>query len=268
MSLTMGALLCSTLQCVLAHTAPLLVSHDTAEKIATQIRNNECGKNPEAITSWNEGEAWASLGIGHFIWYPRNSPGRFQEQFPEFLAFVKKSSVAMPQWLEEAEGCPWHSRKDFLESFYDEKMIELRTFLLSTLPLQAQFIVSKLENALTKITATLSPNERKRIEANFYKVAEQPNGIYALADYLNFKGDGLSAQERYNGEGWGLLQVLQQIPEASPLPPVETFAAIAKTLLEQRVKNAPPERKEDRWLPGWCSRLHTYLSFTLAKGKE
>ena len=28
-------------------------------------------------------------------------------------------------------------------------------------------------------------------------------------DYVNFKGEGVSSSERYRGQGWGLLQVLE-----------------------------------------------------------
>jgi hypothetical protein len=36
------------------------------------------------------------------------------------------------------------------------------------------------------------------------------------------------------------------------------FADSAAAVLRERVENSPPERHEDRWLPGWLSRVATY----------
>ncbi len=41
------------------------------------------------------------------------------------------------------------------------------------------------------------------------RVADTHGGWYPLIDYINFKGKGIKETEKYNGEGWGLLQVLQ-----------------------------------------------------------
>jgi len=38
--------------------------------IGRKIWQNECAGTVEGLTSWNKGEDFASLGIGHFIWYP------------------------------------------------------------------------------------------------------------------------------------------------------------------------------------------------------
>ena len=91
-------------------------------------------------------------------------------------------------------------------------------------------------------------------------MAAVPNGVYALVDYVNFKGEGISLTERYNGEGWGLLQVLEGMADASPgQASVEAFAKSADAALTRRVANSPPARDEARWLPNWRKRLRTYL---------
>jgi len=38
----------------------------------------------------------------------------------------------------------------------------------------------------------------------------------------------------------------------------EEFAKCAKKVLQERVKNSPPERGEKRWLKGWFNRIDTY----------
>jgi hypothetical protein len=79
-----------------------------------------------------------------------------------------------------------------------------------------------------------------------------------LIDYVNFKGEGVLSTERYQGRGWGLLQVLEGMSDSGEASPLSEFAASAKRVLRQRVKNAPPGRNEERWLPGWLKRIDSY----------
>jgi hypothetical protein len=99
--------------------------------------------------------------------------------------------------------------------------------------------------------------QRLRIEKNFRRVAAEPLGFYALMDYVNFKGEGTNPSERYKGQGWGLLQVLETMPGRGPA--MQEFAKAADTVLTRRVENSPPARNEAKWLPGWRNRLRTYL---------
>jgi hypothetical protein len=89
------------------------------------------------------------------------------------------------------------------------------------------------------------------------QIAKTSQGKYALVDYLNFKGEGTSLTERYSGQGWGLRQVVELMP-TDPKDPVAAFAETAKMLLKRRVNNAPKDRHEERWLPGWLARVETY----------
>jgi hypothetical protein len=92
----------------------------------------------------------------------------------------------------------------------------------------------------------------------FEKLATTHNGVYAMIDYLNFKGSGLSSKERYNEKGWGLLQVVERMllsqKEATP----ENFSHAAKEVLTLRVDNSPQKEKEAQWLKGWLDRVSTY----------
>jgi hypothetical protein len=77
---------------------------------------------------------------------------------------------------------------------------------------------------------------------------------------VNFKGEGVLATERYAGQGWGLLQVLEGMSqESSGREAVKNFAESAKKVLTNRVRNSPSERNEARWLPGWLNRISTYV---------
>ena len=94
------------------------------------------------------------------------------------------------------------------------------------------------------------------VRENFYHVAMQNNGVYALVDYVNFKGEGISPKERYKNLGWGLAQVLENM-DTNNKNVMQAFVNSAERMLSRRVANAP--RDESRWLPGWRKRLNTYL---------
>lgn len=237
----------------------LSVSFEQAQELGNRIWKNECGGTVEGLTSWNEGEGFASLGIGHFIWYPEAKKKKnFQETFPALLAFMADCGVTLPKWMDPKKGCPWVNRDHFIRNLNSKKMEELRQFLVDTKTLQAIFISKRLEESLPKMTGKLELTEKRRIEKQFYALAGTPKGLYALIDYLNFKGEGTAPSEKYRGQGWGLLQVLQRIPENS-IRPVDDFVKAAKEVLAERVKNAPTGANEGRWLKGWNARLNTYL---------
>ena len=107
--------------------------------------------------------------------------------------------------------------------------------------------------------AAAPAGDRARVDANYRKVATTPNGTYALIDYVNFKGDGTNPSERYNGQGWGLLQVLQAMSDVpAGQPAAAEFAAAAKRRLDLRIDNSPAARGESRWRTGWHNRCDTY----------
>src|SRR5437016_12064968 len=151
--------------------------------------------------------------------------------------------------------CPWLDRDRFLADQRSARMVELRSLLARTVPLQARFAAARLEAALPKMLEAAPAQEREKIRKDFYRVAAEPLGLYALVDYVNFKGEGTLVSERYKGEGWGLLQVLQTMGDGSPLL---EFRRAAETILTRRVRNSPPDRGESRWLPGWKNRIRTY----------
>lgn len=238
----------------------LSLSREDAQWIGCKIFCNECSGRIDKLIMWNEGEDFMSLGIGHFIWYAKDKKGPFGERFPGFLQFAKKNNAVLPEWLQGAEKyCPWTSREEFLRELESPKMCELRQFVAETVGLQLLYIVKRLNGAVPKILAAAPEATRPLVEEQFYRLAATPDGMYALVDYLNFKGDGTLVAERYNAQGWGLLQVLERMTgTGTGMPAVQEFARAAETVLTERVKNSPPERGEQRWLRGWKQRLCTY----------
>lgn len=234
------------------------ISPQNANKIGDKIWKNECAGTVEGLTHWNKGENFASLGIGHFIWYPVDKKERFEETFPALLQFFLKEGVILPSWLKTTSGCPWNSRSSFYEGIHSSKMKSLRELLFNTRNLQAIFIANRLEASLPQMLENCPQFEKAKIFDLFYRLAKDANGLYALIDYLNFKGSGTSLKETYKGQGWGLLQVLERMPLSSDQPLID-FVKAAKVVLRQRVQNSSPERHEEQWLKGWFNRLDTYL---------
>jgi len=239
--------------------AAVNLSPAETRRIGNRIWQNECGGTVAGLTSWNSGEDFASLGIGHFIWYPKGVRGPFDESFPKFVAFAAERGTALPAVLKGQEHCPWNSRAEFSQSAQTAPMKELRAFLAKTIDLQAEFLVKRLQQALPKMVAESGTANGAQVQQRFDQVASSARGCYALVDYVNFKGEGVLATERYAGQGWGLLQVLQGMSqETSGRDAVKSFADSAKTVLRNRVRNSPPQRNEARWLPGWLKRIDTY----------
>jgi hypothetical protein len=231
-----------------------------AMRIGKRIWQNECAGTVAGLTSWNAGENFASLGIGHFIWYPKGVRGPFEESFPDLVRYIEKRGAKLPQVaLRNRDGCPWKSRAEFTAAEDGAEMKELRRFLVDTVDLQAQFLVQRLQQALPKMLAETPGADRTNVQRQFDRVASSPEGCYALVDYVNFKGEGVLDSERYHGQGWGLLQVLQGMNGSeNGRAAAREFSASARQVLTQRVKNSPPARGESRWLPGWLKRVNGY----------
>jgi hypothetical protein len=232
------------------------ITSQEAEQIGKQIFFNECSGKEEKLVWWNDGENFASLGIAHFIWYPKGERGPFEETFPTFLAFLSEQGISLPVWLKTTDACPWNSKGEFLEKHQEAKKKQLQTLLSRTLSLQATYIVKRFEQTLPMLFKDLTDEKTQPLLKKIESIAQSPQGKYALIDYLNFKGSGTSPHERYKGQGWGLRQVLEEMPDHPN--PVIAFSETAKMILKRRIENAPPERHEERWLPGWLIRVDSY----------
>ena len=259
------ALLAAASLAAAAHASPrsaIQLTPAQARSIGLKIWRNEAGGKVQFLTHWNKGEDFGSFGIGHFIWYPAGKQGPFTESFPGVIDALAAAGETLPGWMQGHPPCPWTDRESFYAEFDGPRLAELRALLARTVDVQAQYAAHRLENALPKVLAAAEPSERAALERRFSAVAAAPNGVYALVDYVNFKGEGVSPTERYAGQGWGLMQVLELTADAEPgQPSVEAFAKGADDALARRVANASADRREreQAWLPGWRARLKTYL---------
>ena len=233
----------------------LALSERELDSIGRRVWQNECGGTRDGLTSWNEGENFASLGIGHFIWYPQGGRGPFEESFPKLVRFLAVQGAKPPAWLDGA--CPWVTRAEFQAALHGEKMQVLRELLAGSVHLQARFLAQRMEEALPKMLAEAPAAERANVRAQFQRLAAGGAGTFALIDYVNFKGEGTKESERYRGEGGGLLQVLAGM-RGSGAGAAREFGESAAAVLTRRVRHAPPERHEERWLAGWKARVRAY----------
>jgi len=229
--------------------------------IAEKIYQNETSGNPKNLMFWSTNESFASLGIGHFIWYPKNEPKRFDETFPSMIDYYIENKVQIPQWLNYARknGAPWKDRATFERARGDKEFQQLKMLLMNTKALQTQFFFDRLHASIPEITEHVAPQYRKHIVDSYNTLVQTRGGLYPLIDYINFKGKGIKATERYHNQGWGLLQVLQNMRpvQKGPLALIE-FSRSAKEILERRVRNSPPQNNESRWLKGWAKRTNGY----------
>lgn len=229
-------------------------------KIGNKVWQNECAGTLSGLTSWNKGEEFPSMGIGHFIWYPKNFDGRWTESFPEFIAFAKAAGHHdIPVWVLSSADCPWNTRNAFIADINGQKLTSLRQFLARSVSTQTDFILQKSQAALSEILRTAPLDHRQKIANNYKLVSSTSNGTYALIDYVNFKGEGTNPRERYKQQGWGLLQVLTNMRDSSGgQDSARAFADSAKKILDRRISNSPAARGEARWRAGWHKRCESY----------
>lgn len=245
-----------SLALLLPAAAQVQIPPATAAKIGQRIWQNECGGTVAGLTSWNGGENFASLGIGHFIWYPAGVRGPYQESFPGLVTLMKARGVPLPRWLAQGGPCPWPSRAAFTAAKDSGQMQELRKLLAGTVPLQADYAAQRSVASLPKILAAAGKAERPALTAKFNALATTGGGLYCLMDYVNFKGEGTNPAEQYKGQGWGLLQVLREMPPVNAATAPAAFSAAAKRVLARRIASAPKD--EARWRAGWFSRCDSY----------
>ncbi len=244
----------------------ITLTQDQANFIAKKVWQNEGAGKDKYLIWWNKGEDFASLGIGHFIWFPKDHTERFREVFPMVVVFMQKKGVAMPSWLTPETDFPWQTKAAFVaaKKAKTKQYMELFHFLKSTFSYQAEFMAERLKNALPQMLESIEDEMQKetikeRFNAMLYTKdgSIDEKGLYILLDYTNFKGEGTLKSERYNGQGWGLLQVLEHM-DRRVTNKYKSFSNVAKAMLSRRIKNSPPARGEERWRKGWNVRLDTY----------
>ncbi len=245
---------------------PLKLTQEQAQFIAKKVWLNEGAGKDKYLIWWNKGEDFASLGIGHFIWFPKGHTERFREVFPMVLTYMQERGVKLPKGITPQSDFPWQSKEAFFWAKKQKSVYYMRlfNFLKQTMDYQAMFMARRMMKALPQMLDTIDdPKKAAMIKRRFNHMLYNKDGsidergLYILIDYTNFKGEGTLKSERYKGQGWGLLQVLEHLDETNPNK-YKAFADSAKAMLSRRIKNSPPARGEERWRKGWNVRLDTY----------
>lgn len=261
--LYIGLLLCSIQGLGVNNANPkiLTISPQVSLPIGVKIWFNESGGSVDGLTAWNDGENFASLGIGHFVWHPYGNGRNPYSSFPTLIKYMeKRGNVAIPTWLRSNLYCPWQNKAIFVQAKNSPRMAELRIFLQKTIPIQAEYMVKNLEETLPELLVMAKAEDRALIYNNFYTLARTSSGVYALVDFLNFKGAGLSSARGNYENGSGLLHVLRDMSKAPQgMSPLRAYAWAAKHALIRRVERSSPDAHHERWLAGWFNRINTYV---------
>jgi hypothetical protein len=231
-----------------------------AKKIGMVIWNNEAEKRVDLLAYWGSYSTFPEIGIGHYIWYPQGQTGPYTAQFPPLCAYMQERGVQLPQWILEAYtagGAPWQTRDEFIRD--TERTNELRQFLASTVDLQTQFMIKRLEDEWIAILAEAPSDRQEHLCHSFNLMRSSLLGTYALVDYLNFKGNGLNPREERNGHRFGLLQVMLDLPDGLNDENItKAFAICAARRLVNYIGHFYPEYRPVKFLAGWVKRVSTY----------
>lgn len=238
---------------------PANSSTELDNKIAHKIWENESGATNEGLLAWNPGEEMASMGIGHCIWYPSGVTKTHGESFKQSLEFAQSRGEKIPEFLiDEKTGrikdCPWQ-KEEFKELVSGKRQNsdfnKLRTFMENTKVLQYEFIKDRLDKFYVA-------NKESAIGKTIGKMLQSEAGVYALTDYVNFKGEGTLSKP-----SWGLVNVLTHMNvngSMSSKQLVAEFASSAIAVLHERRPKAWGQK--DSPGPGWVNRINTYPTFS------
>lgn len=257
--------------------APFGLSYDDLLSLGFRMWKNYAGGTLEGLTKWDESNAdhqFMYLGIASNIWLPEGSSSIFQADWPVVAQRLKDLGCKIKPWM--LEDCPWSSKEEFDADFDSKKMTWLRTHLSKKKLVWAQafYIAERLQrsmdpNSPDSLLNGLTADQSALVQKNFNLVVHctNPSGIYALIDYVNFKGEGrLDGAEKFNGQSWGLLQVLlnMQTPEegADDATIINAFFESAKVTLNNRIINQKiqdPNSNEQQYWNMWVAHLSDYL---------
>jgi len=256
---------------------PFGLNKDQLLSLGYRMWHNYAGGTLEGLTKWDGSDAdhqFMYLGIANNIWLPAGSSSMFQADWPTVAQELQDLGCKIKPWM--LGDCPWSSQEQFDADFNSKKMVWLRTHLSKKKLVRAQAfsIAERLQRSMDpsapdSLLNGLTADQSALVQKNFDLVAHcaDPLGVYALIDYVNFKGEGrLDGSEKFNGEGWGLLQVLlnMQTPAdgAGDVAIMTAFVQSAKFTLCQRVINhkiQDPNNNDVQYLDMWVAHLNDYL---------
>lgn len=215
-------------------------------KVTANLLNNETSCKPGFMMEWDDkaGENFPSIGLPHVVWFPQNAKKVVDESFPRFWNYITKNYhgiTRVPQ-MNVSGAAPWNSKAQFDS---DPVVKDINRFLLDpdVLKLEGEFAVQRgLDSVYTVMAAnSLDPQAKmsqKDLCTNFKNLIASPQGLMAVVDYVNWKGEGVHYSEKTDRQNvrWGLKQVLEKIgPVAAGDKKAHLkFAEAAEAVLKDR----------------------------------
>ncbi len=235
---------------------------------AEKTFENESGGHGKNIMQWNRGEGFLSLGLGHFLWAPSDRAARrFGESFKQFVVYYQQQpepKPPLPASCLPGLHCPFANKAEFereRDSAMGVRAREIRDFLEQTRLYQARFMRDRLVKATDLILSHLKPEVSDRVRKAIFYLSNDDASLFAMMDYVNFKGEGIGNGKISPVSGWGLSQVLQCLVSkagakitADTMTPLAFADAADETLKKRKDVNKTTHL-------GWTRRIRdTYLN--------
>ena len=65
---------------------------------------------------------------------------------------------------------------------------------------QAEYLIENTKRSLQEIIAVAPEGQRSRITKYIAQLSSNPQGLYAIIDYIDFKGAGVGDSEEFKGK--------------------------------------------------------------------
>lgn len=234
-------------------------------RVTANLLNNETGCKAGNMMEWDSkaGEFFPSIGLPHVVGFPVGARKVVDESFPRFWQYLQQNYKGTTRWPDlklVGESVPWKTKKEFET---DPVVKDLNRFLLDpdVMELQGQFAVQRATSSIGAILAanSLDPNPRVRtgeLCSRFKNLLKTPQGLQAIVDYVNWKGEGIHYSEQTDTKHirWGLKQVLENIGTVDPKNAHLQFADAASRALAERSSDDSRIKKS---MPGLQSRIES-----------
>ena len=188
---------------------PLPDAAEVKGKIARKIWQNGCSGTVRGLVSWNRGEAFPSLGIGH-LFGSRPESGRSFEKVPPFVEFCRKRRG--PTCLKWCYGsAPWKTREELYQGGCPGGLPDRMRQWLSSSASKCRRILSSTVLWRPWTASGTSPAAPVKWRPGTMSRGVGAQWHVCLDRLRQFqKGEGTNPTEQYCGQGWGLRQVLEK----------------------------------------------------------
>ncbi|MDA9189419.1 hypothetical protein N9O57_00390 [bacterium] len=262
------------------------LSEEEKKQMSKKVGEFEFNNKRDKIMQWNKNEDFLSLGLGHFTWFGNATKTRGVESFPDYIEYLVNEKGYDPEKIPQIirpvkingryvmnKKMPYGYKSSFEKNQKGPSMSAVKNFLWQpdVQATQFDFIKNRLESQAGNIvnfhnspsydgSPVANGKELTRKMTNFMDdLSKSSAGKFGMIDYVNFKGEGLSPDERIKGtnEGWGLYQVLSGAAKEydGSQDPAKLFSKHSGLALKNRVNKDSRMQANDA---GWQRRTKFY----------